>query len=339
MTLRDFPRYPLTFGPSPVHRLGRLTAHLGGAEVWAKREDVSSGLAYGGNKVRKLEYIVPDILASGADTIVSIGGVQSNHTRQVAAVAAHLGLKARLVQEHWVPWDDPVNDKVGNILLSRMMGADVRLDPAGFDIGIRQSWEDALREVEEAGGKPYPIPAGASEHPLGGLGFAGWAYEVAEQERALGVYFDTIVVCAVTGSTLAGMIAGFAALEQETGIRRRVLGIDASATLDKTRAQVARIARHTAELIELGRDLEDEEIQVLEGWAGDLYGIPVDSTMEAIRLGAELEAMITDPVYEGKSLAGLVDLVGSGEIPRDSTVLYAHLGGQPAVNAFHSLWG
>ena len=339
MTLPDFPRYPLTFGPSPVHRLGRLTAHLGGAEVWAKREDVSSGLAYGGNKVRKLEYIVPDILASGADTIVSIGGVQSNHTRQVAAVAAHLGLKARLVQEHWVPWDDPVNDKVGNILLSRMMGADVRLDPAGFDIGIRQSWEDALREVEEAGGKPYPIPAGASEHPLGGLGFAGWAYEVAEQERVLGIYFDTIVVCAVTGSTLAGMIAGFAALEQETGIRRRVLGIDASATLDKTRAQVARIARHTAELIELGRDLEDEEIQVLEGWAGDLYGIPVDSTMEAIRLGAELEAMITDPVYEGKSLAGLVDLVGSGEIPRDSTVLYAHLGGQPAVNAFHSLWG
>jgi 1-aminocyclopropane-1-carboxylate deaminase len=338
MKLHEFPRYPLTFGPSPVHRLSRLTEHLGGAEVWAKREDVSSGLAYGGNKVRKLEYIVPDILASGADTIVSIGGVQSNHTRQVAAVAAHLGLKARLVQEHWVPWDDPVNDKVGNILLSRMMGADVRLDPAGFDIGIRQSWEDALREVEESGGKPYPIPAGASEHPLGGLGFASWAYEVAEQERALGVHFDTIIVCAVTGSTLAGMIAGFAALEQETGTRRRVLGIDASATLDKTRDQVARIARHTAELIELGRDLEDDEIQVLEGWAGDLYGIPVDSTMEAMRTGAELEAMITDPVYEGKSLAGLFDLVGSGEIPRDSTVLYAHLGGQPALNAFHSLW-
>jgi 1-aminocyclopropane-1-carboxylate deaminase len=338
MKLHEFARYPLTFGPSPVHRLGRLTEHLGGAEVWAKREDVSSGLAYGGNKVRKLEYIVPDILASGADTIVSIGGVQSNHTRQVAAVAAHLGLKARLVQEHWVPWDDPVNDKVGNILLSRMMGADVRLDPAGFDIGIRQSWEDALREVEESGGKPYPIPAGASEHQLGGLGFASWAYEVAEQERALGVHFDTIIVCAVTGSTLAGMIAGFAALEQETGTRRRVLGIDASATLDKTRDQVARIARHTAELIELGRDLEDDEIQVLEGWAGDLYGIPVDSTMEAMRMGAELEAMITDPVYEGKSLAGLIDLVGSGEIPRDSTVLYAHLGGQPALNAFHSLW-
>jgi 1-aminocyclopropane-1-carboxylate deaminase len=338
MRLQEFPRHPLTFGPSPVHRLARLTEHLGGADIWAKREDVSSGLAFGGNKVRKLEYIVPDALASGADTLVSIGGVQSNHTRQVAAVAAHLGLKARLVQEHWVPWDDPVNEKVGNILLSRMMGADVRLDPSGFDIGIRRSWEDALREVEEAGGKPYAIPAGASEHPLGGLGFANWAFEVAEQEKALGVHFDTIIVCTVTGSTHAGMVAGFAALEELTGVRRRVLGIDASATLEKTRDQVSRIARHTADLIELGRELRDDEIQVLEGWAGDLYGIPVDSTMEAMRLGAQLEAMITDPVYEGKSLAGLIDLVTSGEIPRDATVLYAHLGGQPALNAYHSLW-
>ena len=338
MRLSDFPRHPLTFGPSPVHRLDRLTAHLGGAEVWAKREDVSSGLAYGGNKIRKLEYIVPDVLASGADTLVSIGGVQSNHTRQVAAVAAHLGLKARLVQEKWVPWDDPVNDKVGNILLSRMMGADLRLDPSGFDIGIRQSWEEALREVEDSGGTPYPIPAGASEHPLGGLGFANWAFEVAEQEKSLGVHFDTVVVCTVTGSTHAGMIAGFAALESLTGVRRRVIGIDASATLDKTRDQVTRIARHTAELIELGRDLRDDEIELLEGWAGELYGLPVDSTMEAMRLGAQLEAMITDPVYEGKSLAGLIDLVRDGEIPRDSTVLYAHLGGQQALNAYHSLW-
>ena len=226
MKLHEFPRHPLTFGPSPVHPLRRLTAHLGGAQIWAKREDVSSGLAFGGNKVRKLEYIVPDVLATGADTLVSIGGYQSNHTRQVAAVAAYLGLKCRLVQEKWVPWDDPVNDKVGNILLSRMMGADSRLDPHGFDIGIRDSWKDALREVEASGGTPYPIPAGASEHRLGGLGFANWAFEVAEQEKALGVFFDTIIVCTVTGSTHAGMIAGFAALEDLTGVRRRVIGID-----------------------------------------------------------------------------------------------------------------
>ena len=339
MKLDQFPRYPLTFGPSPVHHLRRLSDHLGGAQVWAKREDVSSGLAYGGNKIRKMEYIVPDAIASGADTLVSIGGYQSNHTRQVAAVAAHLGMKCRLVQEKWVPWDDPVNDKVGNILLSRMMGADSRLDPAGFDIGIRDSWKDALREVEEAGGTPYAIPAGASEHPLGGLGFANWAFEVAEQEKQFGVFFDTIVVCTVTGSTHAGMIAGFAALEELTGVKRRVLGIDASATLEKTRDQVARIARNTAELIELGRDIRDDEIQVLEGWAGELYGLPVESTMNAMAMGAQLEAMITDPVYEGKSLAGLIDLVKDQDIPADSTVLYAHLGGQQAVNAYHSLWG
>ncbi|MBP6525975.1 MAG: 1-aminocyclopropane-1-carboxylate deaminase [Dermatophilaceae bacterium] len=338
MRLREIPRHPLTFGPSPLQHLRRLSNHLGGAQVWAKREDVNSGLAFGGNKVRKLEYIVPDVLASGADTLVSIGGYQSNHTRAVAAVAAHLGLKARLVQEKWVPWDDPVNDKVGNILLSRMMGADSRLDPAGFDIGIRDSWKDALREVEESGGTAYPIPAGASEHPLGGVGFANWAFEVAEQEETLGILFDTIVVCTVTCSTHAGMIAGFAALEDLTGVRRRVIGIDASATLAKTRDQLERIARHTAEVIDLGRDLRDDEFTLLDGWAGDLYGIPVDSTMAAMRLGAELEAMITDPVYEGKSLAGLIDLVRERDIPADSTVLFAHLGGQPALNAYHSLF-
>ncbi|MDA2891453.1 1-aminocyclopropane-1-carboxylate deaminase [Mycolicibacterium sp. BiH015] len=330
MSLADFDRYPLLFGPSPIHMLERLSEHLGGAEIWAKREDCNSGLAYGGNKMRKLEYIVPDALAHGADTLVSIGGYQSNHTRQVAAVAARLGMKARLVQERWVDWPDVVNDKVGNILLSRIMGADVRLDPSGFGIGIKDSWEAALDEVRAAGGVPYGIPAGASEHPLGGLGFANWAYEVQRQERELGVFFDTIVVCTVTGSTHAGMIAGFAGQDRP----RRVLGIDASATLDKTREQVARIARNTAELIGLDRPLRDDEITVLEGWAGDRYGIPVQSTIDAIRLTASLEGMIIDPVYEGKSMAGLIGLVRSGAIPADSTVLYAHLGGQPALNAY-----
>ena len=338
MGIADFPRYPLTFGPSPVHPLRRLSEHLGGAEVWAKREDCNSGLAFGGNKTRKLEYLVPDVLATGADTLVSIGGYQSNHTRQVAAVGAHLGLKVRLVQEKWVDWDDPVTDRVGNILLSRIMGADVRLDPSGFDIGVRQSWEEAIAEVKAGGGRPYPIPAGASEHRLGGLGFASWAYEVAEQERELGVFFDTVVVCTVTGSTHAGMVAGFAALEEAGGRPRRVIGIDASATTEKTRAQVWRIATHTAELIGLGRALREEEVTLLADWAGEHYGIPVESTVEAILLSGRLEGVIIDPVYEGKSMAGLVHLVTSGEIPKDSTVLFAHLGGQPALNAYSGIF-
>jgi 1-aminocyclopropane-1-carboxylate deaminase len=334
MPLQDFPRHPLTFGPSPVHRLPRLSRELGGADIWAKREDCNSGLAFGGNKTRKLEYLVPEALAQGATHLVSIGGVQSNHTRQVAAVAAHLGLRARLVQESWVDWPDAVNDRVGNILLSRIMGADVELVEAGFGIEVKDSWEAAVEDVRRDGGIPYAIPAGASDHPLGGLGFAGWADEVARQEAELGIFFDTVVVCTVTGSTHAGMIAGFAAQDRP----RRVIGIDASAKLDATRDQVARIARRTAELIGLGRDLRDDEITVLEGWAGEYYGIPVQSTLDAIRLTGSLEGVILDPVYEGKSMAGLIDLVRRGDIGPDSTVLYAHLGGQPALNAYSALF-
>lgn len=334
MSLRDFPRYPLLFGPSPVHPLDRLAEHLGGARVWAKREDCNSGLAFGGNKTRKLEYLVPEALANGTTHLVSIGGVQSNHTRQVAAVAAKLGLQARLVQESWVDWPDAVNDRVGNIQLSRIMGAQVQLVDAGFGIGFKQSWENALEEIRAEGGVPYAIPAGASDHPLGGLGFANWADEVAEQERELGVFFDTVVVCSVTGSTHAGMIAGFAAQQRP----RRVIGIDASGKVNDTRGQVAKIARNTAAKIGPGRELRDEEITVLEGWAGDAYGIPVESTLQAIRLTGELEGVILDPVYEGKSMAGLIDLVSTGEIGPDSNVLYAHLGGQPALNAYSALF-
>jgi 1-aminocyclopropane-1-carboxylate deaminase len=338
MSIGSFERYPLLFGPSPVHPLERLSAHLGGASVWAKREDCNSGIAYGGNKTRKLEYLVADALANGCDTLVSIGGVQSNHTRQVAAVAARVGLKCVLIQESWVNWPDAVYDKVGNILISRLAGADVRLVPAEFGIGFKKSWEQTLREIEESGGRPYAIPAGASDHPLGGLGFAAWAFEVAEQERERGVFFDTIVVCSVTGSTQAGMVAGFAALADSGGGQRRVIGIDASARPAETRDQVTRIARHTARLIGLERELDNEEIELDERYHAGTYGIPDDATLDAMRLAARTEGMITDPVYEGKSMAGLIDMIGRREIEPASTVLYAHLGGQPALNAYSALF-
>lgn len=334
MALSDHPRHPLLFGPSPVHRLERLTAHLGGAQLWAKREDCNSGLAFGGNKVRKLEYLAADALAQGCDTLVSIGGVQSNHTRAVAAVAARLGLTCVLVQESWVNWPDAVYDRVGNILLSRLMGADVRLVKAQFGIGFKESWERALAEIEAAGGKPYAIPAGASDHPLGGLGFANWAREVAEQERALGVFFDTVVVCSVTGSTQAGMIAGFAASDRP----RRLIGIDASAKPAETRVQVLRIAQRTGKLLGLERDLTSNDVELDERYHAGTYGIPDEGTLEAMRLAGRMEGMITDPVYEGKSMAGMVDLVARGEISRSSTVLYAHLGGQPAINGYSALF-
>jgi len=331
MKLDAFPRYALTFGPSPVEKLPRLSAHLGGkVEIFAKREDCNSGLAFGGNKLRKLEYIVPDAIAAGADTLVSIGGVQSNHTRMVAAAAAKIGMKCRLVQESWVPHEDAVYDRVGNILLSRVLGADVRMAPAGFDIASHAGLDAAVAEVRAAGGKPYAIPPGASLHPLGGLGYAAFAEEVRAQERALGVTFDHIIVCAVTGSTQAGMITGFAA---DRGWRR-VIGIDASATPERTRAQILSIARATARLVAPETEIAAADVLLETAYAGPVYGVPSAATLEAIRLAARLEGMVTDPVYEGKSMQGLIDLVQRGEIPPGSRVLFAHLGGVPAINGY-----
>ena len=214
------------------------------------------------------------------------------------------------------------------------MGAEVELVRSEFGIGVKESWQRAIDEVRDRGGRPYPIPAGASDHPLGGLGFAGFAREVERQEAELGVFFDHVIVCTVTGSTQAGMVAGFAAGERP----RRVLGIDASARIEETRDAVARIARDTAERIGLGRELRDDEIEVLEGYAGERYGVPVAQTLDAIRLAGRLEGMVCDPVYEGKSMAGLVGLVGDGTIPAGATVLYVHLGGAPALNAYSALF-
>src|SRR6267142_949800 len=258
MNLKRFPRCPLTFGPTPIQPLKRLSAHLGGkVDLYAKREDCNSGLAFGGNKTRKLEYLIPEALAQGCDTLVSIGGIQSNQTRQVAAVAAHLGMKCVLVQENWVNYSDAVYDRVGNI-----------------------------------------------------------------------------VVCSVTGSTQAGMMVGFAA----DGRADRVIGIDASATPAKTKAQILRIAQNTAKLVELGREITDQDMVLDSRYGGPAYGLPNEGTMEAIRLCARQEGVLTDPVYEGKSMHGMINMVRLGEFPPGSKVLYAHLGGVPALNAYSFLF-
>ena len=331
MKLSKFERYPLTFGPTAIEYLPRLSKAIDAdVEIYAKRDDCNSGLALGGNKLRKLEYIVPDALASGADTLVSIGGVQSNHTRMVAATAAKIGMKCVVIQESWVPHDDAVYDRVGNILMTRLMGAETRLIDEGFDIGIRKSWEEAMQSVKDEGGIPYAIPAGASVHKYGGLGYVGFAEEVRDQEQEMGIKFDYIIVCCVTGSTQAGMIVGFAA-DNRAG---RVIGIDASGTPEQLREQIRGIVDNTAELVELGRSVRDDEIVIKTDYAYPAYGVPSHETNEAIRLAAKTEAMITDPVYEGKSMQGMIDLAKKGFFPKGSKILYAHLGGVPAINGY-----
>jgi 1-aminocyclopropane-1-carboxylate deaminase len=247
----------------------------------------------------------------------------------VAATAAKIGMKCRLVQESWVPHEDAVYDRVGNILMSRVLGAEVQLVDEGFDIGIRASWENALADVKAKGGKPYAIPAGASVHKFGGLGYVGFAEEVREQEAELGFKFDYIVVCTVTGSTHAGMVVGFA----KDGRQRKVIGIDASATPAQTKAQVLDIAQKTSALVG-GKEIVADDIVLNEDYAYPVYGVPSQETIEAIRLSARLEGMMTDPVYEGKSMQGMIDLVKKGFFPAGSKVLYAHLGGVPAINGY-----
>ncbi|RAO73322.1 uncharacterized protein BHQ10_009334 [Talaromyces amestolkiae] len=333
----SIPRESFLFGPSPIQKLPKITRALGGkVGIYAKREDCNSGLAFGGNKTRKLEYLASDALAQNCDTLISIGGVQSNHTRQVAAVATQLGMKVALVQEKWVKWEDPAYDKAGNIQLSRLMGADVRLDPSLFGIEHKETLQNLKQEIFDKGGKPYYIPAGASDHPLGGLGFARWAFEVEQQEKEMGIFFDTVIVCAVTGSTMAGMVAGFKLAQKKNNSKpRKVIGIDASATVKQTFDQILRIAKATGVKIGLGEgDITEEDIILDDRYHAGIYGVPDQQTVDAIKFGASTEAFITDPVYEGKSLAGMMDMVRKEEIPAGSNILYAHLGGQLALNVY-----
>ena len=248
-------------------------------------------------------------------------------------------MKVALVQEKWVSWEDPVYDKAGNIQLSRLMGADARLDPSPFGIEHKDTLKRLQQEIVDRGGRPYYIPAGASDHPLGGLGFARWAFEVELQEKEMGIFFDTVIVCSVTGSTMAGMLAGFKLAQKENGSRpRRIIGIDASATVKQTFDQILRIAKVTAAKIGLSEDdITENDICLDDRYHAGTYGIPDERTIDAIRFGASTEAFITDPVYEGKSLAGTIDLIKKGEIPAGSNVLYSHLGGQLALNAYTAM--
>ncbi|KAF3353460.1 hypothetical protein VdG1_08127 [Verticillium dahliae VDG1] len=276
----SIPRESFLFGHSPIQPLPRISQALGGK---VNRASVPGRPA--AHPDAESRYLASEALAQGCDTLVSIGGVQSNHTRQVTAVATKLGLRAALVQEHWVDWEDPGYEKVGNLQLSRLMGADVEA-----------------------------------------------------QEKELGVFFDTVIVCAVTGSTMAGMVAGFKLAQKNGSPERKVIGIDASAKVQQTFDQVLRIAKATGVKIGLAEgDITEADIILDDRYHAGVYGIPDQTTIDAMKFGASTEGFITDPVYEGKSLAGMMDIIRKGELAEGSNVLYAHLGGQLALNAYSSL--
>lgn len=333
----EIPRVRLLFDrPSDIEALSRLTKRLnggggrGGASFWMKHEDCNSGLAYGGNKVRKLEYVLADAIAQGADTLVTTGGVQSNHMRQTAAAAARLGLQVALYPGNYVEAKTNEYTYSGNVQLDEILGAEI------FPIGTTE--ESIIETLKSRGKVPYSIPTGASTHPLGGLGFARWAFELLEQEKRLGIVFDVVVTAAGSGSTLGGMVAGFK-LAQRLGranSNKRLLGFSIAGNSSGTDMVqlVLRIARTTATAIGLSPDeISEDDFEIDTGFIGEGYGILDERTKEGVKELARVEGILTDPVYTGKAFTGLLHTARAGGF-EGKKVLFCHTGGQVALSAY-----
>jgi L-cysteate sulfo-lyase len=328
--LARFPRLGLAHLPTPLEPMKRLTAHLGGPRLWVKRED-ATGLGFGGNKLRKLDYVLHEAIAGGADTIVSGGVVQSNSQRQVAAAAAKLGLACHLAVYHGrLEPPTPEYKTSGNALLNRLFGAELH------DVPWTGDRNDAIRalgaDLEAKGRKPYFVPYGVS-NALGAVGYATTIVEIEQQAKQSGFSPAAIVHCTGSAGTQAGLVVGASAAVPDT----RIVGIDIDAEPARVRADVVRLAREAADLLDLPFD--EASVDVVAGHAGPAYGVPHEATIEAIRLAGQFEALPLDPVYSGKGLAGLIALIRQGRWRKDEDVIFLHTGGSPALFAYQSALG
>lgn len=326
MNLSQFPRLSLAHLPTPLEPLERLSDHLGGPRIYVKRDDCT-GLATGGNKTRKLEFLLAEALEQGCDTIITEGGRQSNHVRQTAAAAAKLGLACELVQQAAHFWDDPDYDVTGNMFFDRLLGAKLHTVPGEDD--RKPGMARVAEAVAARGGKPYVIPAGGST-PLGGLGYAGCAFEIADQAKALDIAVDHIVLASGSGGTQGGLVAGLLAL----GDGIPALGIDIDADGHGVALRVRAVAEGTADLLGVTGGVPESALAVNSDYAGEAYGAPTQAMVEAVTLLARLEGLLLDPVYSGKAMAGLIDLARKGFFKAGDTVVFIHTGGVPALFAY-----
>jgi L-cysteate sulfo-lyase len=328
MQLSRHARIRLAHLPTPLEPLEALSRHLGGPRILVKRDDCT-GLAFGGNKTRKLEFLMADALAEGADIVITCGGAQSNHVRQTAAAAAKLGLKCALVQQTERPWDDPDYVESGNMFLDRLLGASSHPVPTEDD---RAAGMAALaEEIREQGGKPYIIPGGGS-NALGGLGYAGCALEIVAQANAMDIAVDYVVLPSGGGGTQGGLVAGL--VGANAGIQAIGIGIDAEATAVAER--VHDVAEGSAELLSIRGGIEAGAVVVEGAYAGEAYGVPTPEMVAAVKLLARIEGLVLDPVYTGKAMAGLIDLVAKGRFSASDTVVFIHTGGLPALFAYRA---
>lgn len=320
MHLARFPRVKLCHAPTPLEFMPRLTAHLGGPQLWIKRDD-ATGLATGGNKNRKLEFLLGEAMAEGATHIVTQGAVQSNHVRQTAAAAAKLGLKCTALLEHRIKTNDTDYLESGNVLLDRMLGLNIEYRETGLDMNAEAEAKGAA--LRTAGEKVYVIPGGGS-NPTGALGYAHVALELLAQANEIGLRIDLLVHATGSAGTQAGLVVGFEALN--SGIP--VLGIGVRNPRDRQEANVHKLCESTAEKLGLKGGIRREAVVANCDYVGDGYGIPTAGMGEALMLCARLEGIFLDPVYSGKGMAGLIDLIRKGHYTAEQNIVFLHTGGQ-----------
>ncbi len=326
MLLTGFPRVPLAHLPTRLEHLPRLTKHLGGPDIWVKRDDCT-GLATGGNKTRKLEFSMGEALEQGADTIVTVGAVQSNHVRQTAAAAARLGMKCEVLLEHRIAQPSKLYRTSGNVLLDRVLGANLREYDKGTDFDAEM--QRIAEEIRGAGRTPYIIPGGAS-NPVGALGYVGCAEELLQQCEEQAVAFDH----AVLASGSAGTHAGFAVGLRAGGSNLPILGIGVSIPRAEQEEKVFNLAWATAEYIGKPGCVEREDIVADCSYIGPGYGEPTAGMNEAVLMLARYEGLLFDPVYSGKALAGMIDYIREGRFTQGQNIVFLHTGGVAGLFAY-----
>ncbi|MEM9851544.1 MAG: D-cysteine desulfhydrase [Pseudomonadota bacterium] len=331
VALARFPRVKLGHLPTPLEPMDRLSARLGGPRIWVKRDDCT-GLSTGGNKTRKLEFLMADAQRLGADTIITQGATQSNHARQTAAAAAKLGMGCHILLENRTGSEDEPYVMGGNVLLDRLHGAPVSKRPGGADMAAEmETLADTLRSK---GHTPYVIPGGGS-NPVGALGYVNCARELSEQAAELGLSIDALVHATGSAGTQAGLVTGLAAIESDI----HLLGIGVRAPQEKQEQMVYDLAVRTAEHLATDLVIQRDAVRANCGYVGPGYGKPTPGMVAAIKLLAETEGLLFDPVYSGKGLDGLITLVRRGYFDGMDNVVFLHTGGSAALFGYPNIFG
>ncbi len=326
MLLSDFPRVPLAHLPTPLEPLPRLSEHLGGPEIWVKRDDCT-GLATGGNKTRKLEFSMGQALEQGATTIITVGAVQSNHVRQTAAAACKLGMTCEILLEHRIADPGELYRHSGNVLLDRLFGATLHEYPKGADFDAAMA--TIADDVTARGGVPYVVPGGAS-NKVGALGYVGCVEELLQQCDERGIAFDHLVTASGSAGTHAGLTVGLRA----SGSDLPVLGIGVGVPHAEQVKRVVDLAIDTAEYVGKPGCISPEDIVVDCNYIGPGYGQPTEAMNEAVVMLARTEGLLSDPVYTGKALAGMIDYVREGRFGASQKIVFLHTGGAVGLFAY-----